>query len=124
MGQILVKPGVEFGDSFAPAGARILEVLKALVQTYLFNVTITSARDGIHSGPADPHYSGEAFDIRTHDLTPAQVQRLLHDLLAALYKEPRRFYAFLEAAGTPNEHIHIQRRNGTVYSALDYLNNL
>lgn len=107
--------------TFAPAGARILEVLKRLVAGYDFDVTITSARDGIHSGPADPHHSGEAFDLRTQDLTPAQKLILLMDLRRELYKTPRRFFAFLEAPDTGNEHIHVQRRAGTTYSATDYL---
>ncbi len=119
-----VKDGVDFGTSLAPGGARILEALKKLASGYNFDITITSARDGVHSGPDDPHHSGEAFDLRAHDLTPPQISRLLGDIRMALYREPRRFYAFLEAPGTPNEHIHVQRRAGTTYSTLDYLQNL
>lgn len=124
MGSLLVKPGVDFGTVLAPAGARILEYLKRQVRTYDFDIVITSARDGVHSGPTDPHYSGEAFDLRTKPLTDEQKRRLLNDLRTELYPEPRRFYAFLEAEGTDNEHIHVQRRNGVVYSARDYLANL
>lgn len=124
VGKILVKAGVDFGSSLAPAGAQILEKIKQLVASYNFNLTITSARDGVHSGPLDPHHSGEAFDLRTHGLSQAQVDLLLNDLKAALYQDPRRFYAFVEAAGTPNEHIHVQRRAGTVYSVYDYLADL
>lgn len=118
MGVLHVKPGVDFGTEFAPAGARILEVLKGLVRSYSFDVTITSARDGRHSGPTDPHHTGEAFDIRTHDLSEPARTLLLADLKAGL---GGRFYAFLEAPGTPNEHIHCQRRQRTVYTVLDYL---
>lgn len=121
MARLLVKPGVDFGTSLAPAGARILEVVKALVAGYDFDITITSARDGVHSGPDDPHHSGEAFDFRTHDLTMPQVQQFLTDLRTALYKPVRSFYAFYEAEGTPNAHIHCQRRNGITYGILDYL---
>jgi hypothetical protein len=122
MAKILIKDGVDFGTSLAPAGARILEELKAIVSNYDFDITITSARDGVHSGPLDPHHSGEAFDLRTHDQTDEQKQRLLNDLQTALYKTPRRFFAFLEAPGTENEHIHVQRRSATAYTVLDYLN--
>jgi LmbE family N-acetylglucosaminyl deacetylase len=121
LGNIFVKSGVDFGTNLAPAGAQILEKLKQLVARYDFNVTITSARDGVHSGPQDPHHSGEAFDLRTYDLQPAQKRRLLDDLLAALYRDSRRFYGFLESPGSPNEHIHVQRRAGTTYSVLDFL---
>ena len=121
MGTIHVKYGVVFTPQLPPAGARILEVLKRLVNSYMFDVTITSASDGEHSGPVDPHHTGEAFDLRVHGLTEAQKSLLLHDLQAGLYKEPRQFYAFLEAPETLNEHIHVQRRNGVTYTMLDYL---
>ena len=121
MGRLLVKPGVSFGEVLAPAGARILEVLKRLVADYSFDVTITSARDGTHSGPDDPHHSGQAFDLRTHGLADDQKALLLVDLRETLYKAPRKFYAFLEAPGTPNEHIHCQKRKGTTYTVSDYL---
>jgi hypothetical protein len=125
MGRLLVKSGVEFGAELAPAGARILEVLKRLVPDYDFDITITSARDGTHSGPGDPHHKGEAFDLRVHNLTPVKFRGVLSDLKAYLYPalagEPRRFYAALEGLGTPNAHIHIQRRKGTTYTVLDYL---
>jgi hypothetical protein len=122
MGKVLVKTGVEF-TRIAPAGARILEVLRALVTELPFNVTITSACDGVHSagdagGRQDPHYTGEAYDLRTRDLTALEKGRLLMELQRRLGD---RFYAFLEAPLTPNEHIHVQRRKGTVYSILDYL---
>lgn len=121
MGRLLVKPGVDFGTSLAPAGARILGVIKDVTAAADFDVTITSARDGVHSGPPDPHHSGEAFDLRTNTLQAAQKRRLLNDLRAGLYRDPRRFYAFLEDEGGPNEHIHVQRRAGTVYDIFDYL---
>ncbi len=124
MGILRVKEGVDFGTNLAPAGSQILDTLKRLVTSYTFDVTITSARDGVHSGPDDPHHSGEAFDLRTHDLTDDQIRLLLNDLQSALYHPPRRFYAFLEAAGTPNAHLHVQRRAGTTYTVLDYLANL
>lgn len=124
MGKLLLKPGVELGTSLAPAGARILEVLKSNVASYAFDVTITSARDGEHSGSGDPHHSGEAFDIRTHDLTDLQKNLVLADLKVGLYKGAMpHFFAFLEAIDTPNEHLHVQRRRGTTYTMLDYLQN-
>lgn len=126
MGRLLVKPGVDFGAVLAPAGARILDVVKRLTRSYVFDVVITSARDGVHSGAADPHHTGEAFDLRTRTLSGVQKKQLLVDLQHELYgpntlDSPRRFYAFLEDSGGPNEHIHVQRRLGTVYTVLDYL---
>lgn len=69
---IVLKPGVDLGTDLAPAGARILDVLKRLASTYDFDITITSGRDGVHSGPLDPHKTGEAFDLRSKGLAPGQ----------------------------------------------------
>ena len=124
---ILIKKGVDFGTNLAPAGARILEALKRIAAEVDFDITITSARDGAHSGPTDPHHSGEAFDLRTKTLAPAQKQLLLTRLRQELYPklpgELRRYYVVLEDAGGSNEHIHGQRRLGTTYSAYDFLSN-
>jgi hypothetical protein len=77
------------------------------------DIIITSACDGAHSGPADPHHSGEAYDLRTHHLDD-DLKKLLLQMLDAYLGG--RFFAFLEAPGTPNEHIHVQRRKGTLYT--------
>ena len=128
---ILIKKDVDFGTSLAPAGARILDALKQVAKIVPFDVMITSARDGVHSGPNDPHKLGEAFDIRTNTLSAPQKAELLKLIQGALYppgtslwSPERRFYAFLESPGQPNEHIHVQRRLGTTYSIYDYLANL
>lgn len=121
MGRLLLKPGVKLGTNFSPALARLLEVLKSLVRSYAFDVTITSVWDGAHK-PGSAHYTGEAFDLRTKDLTTEQKRLLLHDLQNGLYGEPRRFYVVLEDQGGHNEHIHGQRRAGTVYTVETYLN--
>lgn len=121
-GRILVKPGVTF--VYHPAGFRILEAVRKVAGTLGINVTITSGADGAHSGPGDPHHTGEAYDLRTHDLTPGAKLDLLRGIQHELGEDQpgRQFFTFLEAAGTPNEHIHTQRRNSTVYSIYDYLN--
>jgi hypothetical protein len=119
MGRILVKPGVDFGPCLAPAGARILEVLRKFVRGVQFDLTITSARDGLHSGPADPHHTGEAFDVRTHDLTASEKQQVVFYMQGMLGPQ---FYAFVEDPDGANEHIHVQRRKGTTYSVQDLLN--
>lgn len=117
-GVIHVKPGVEFAV-IAPAGFLILEAIKIASQELGFDLTITSGTDGTHSGPGDPHKLGEAYDIRSHDL--ADGHKLA--VVKALYRHlgPRAFFAFLEADGTPNEHIHVQRRKDTTLSVADYL---
>lgn len=111
MGIIRVKPGVQF-TTIAPGGFRILRALDQFAAARTFDLTITSACDGTHSGPFDPHHRGEAYDVRTRDLDQDDKNRLVAELSTHL---GARFYAFLEAPNTPNEHVHIQVRKGTVY---------
>ena len=119
MPKIHIKPGVRF-DLIAPAGARILEILKYVVAHLDHDITITSGTDGKHSGPKDPHKTGEAYDLRTRGLTPLQISRMLKDIKTKLGP---RFFAFHEAVGTSHAHIHVQRKRGTTYSMEDYLGN-
>lgn len=113
---IKIKSGVVF--TYAPAGFRILEALKRVSKTMNTDLTITSGSDGVHSGPTDPHRLGEAYDVRTKDLTPAGRSELLAWLRTDLGSQ---FYVFLESAGTPNEHLHAQRRANTTYTIRTYL---
>ena len=71
MGVLRVKDGVQF-TKIAPGGFRILAGLDNVCRTVPFDLVITSACDGEHSGPADPHHRGEAFDVRSHDLPDKQ----------------------------------------------------
>ncbi len=109
---VTVKPGVLF-TVIAPGGFRILEAINATARGALLDLCITSACDGQHSGPNDPHHRGEAYDVRSHDMTTDQkntvLNRLGNELPAA------NFYFFLESPDTDNEHFHIQVRKGTVY---------
>lgn len=121
---ILCKQGVRF-DLIKPAGFRILGAVERASRALYFDVTITCGSEG--HPPADPHSLGEAYDIRTHGLTLAQKHDLLEWVMRDLagridltptdtgYTTPA-FYGFLEAPETANEHIHIQRRRGTVYA--------
>lgn len=111
---VLIKPGVTF--VYAPSGFRILEALKLVSRNLKVDVTITSGSDGAHSSPADPHYFGGAYDLRTHDLPDKQ--KLLTELLAELGPA---FTGFIENPGLAAEHIHVQRKYGTVYTIQDYL---
>ena len=118
-----IGPGVELATPLSPAGARILEALKKVAAFIDFDITITSANDGKHSGPQDPHHRAAAFDLRTKTLQEPQKALLLRLLREELYGNPRRFYAFLEDTGGPNEHIHVQERLGTTYTIYDLLTN-
>jgi hypothetical protein len=113
-----VKAGVEF-TRVAPAGYRILEALRLASRTMGRDLTITSGTDGAHSGATDPHKTGEAFDVRSHDLLPEDRERVLALLVRELGWD--RFYVSLEGRGTANEHFHLQRKMGTTYTVADYL---
>lgn len=113
---IKVKTGVKW--VYAPAMFRILEALKSISTSLGFDITVTSGSDGAHSGPSDPHHSGNALDIRSNDLSDDNKHSVLEGLKAELGP---KFYAFLESPDTPNEHIHCQRAKGTTYTMGDYL---
>ncbi len=108
---IQCKPGVLF-SVIAPGGFRILGAVERCARAIGHDLMITSACDGEHSGPNDPHHRGEAYDIRTHGLTPVQANAVVAYLAQDLGSG---FYAFVEATGTANEHIHVQVRKGTTY---------
>lgn len=104
------KEGVEF-TVIAPAGFEILAVMRTVAQVIEHDITITSACDGEHSGPEDPHHKGEAYDFRTHDLPDKNV--FFGEVLVRL--DPKIFYAFIEDPGTVNEHLHAQLRHGLTF---------
>lgn len=103
-----VKDGVLF-TVIAPGGFRILAAIDYVASTEE-DLTITSACDGHHSGPDDPHHSGEAYDVRSKDL--ANKQKVVDELESFL---GAYFYVVLEGEGTDNEHIHIQVAKGATF---------
>lgn len=130
MNGILFKAGADT-RVLGKAGVRILARLDELARRYSRDLTITCANDG-HASP-DPHVSGEAFDVRTHGLQADQRSAFLADLVLGLSDDPvtdrpapvaavtlenlatRHFFAQIENPGLENEHLHVQRRNGSSY---------
>jgi hypothetical protein len=110
LGVIRVKPGVEF-TTIAPGGFAILAALETAAFTLEQDLWITSACDGEHSGPDDPHHRGEAYDVRSHDQRDKKETLLC--IMDVLHAKP--FYGFLEDEGTDNEHFHIQVNKGASY---------
>jgi hypothetical protein len=110
MNVLRVKEGVLF-TVIAPGGFVILSALEMLCQEINHDITITSACDGTHSGPEDPHHRGEAYDIRTHDLPDKGFA--LEELKQILNQD--EFFMWIEDADGENEHIHIQVKKGTTY---------
>ncbi len=127
---LLIKPGVTFKPTWACA--RLIDALKATAKQLGLVLTITAGSDS--HPPTDVHTIGEALDVRTHDLAPEQKQNVLYELMRQLQHGPMdapiktssglatsRFFAWIENPGQPDEHLHAQRRHGTVYSVLVYL---
>lgn len=118
MPPIGVKPGVLF-DIIAPAGYIILSTLKTVAAKDVVPIIITSGTDDDHSGPTDPHKLGEAYDVRSQNMSHLQKAEFMDELDFQLGRI--RFYYFLEADGLNYEHFHIQRRKRTVFTAKDLL---
>lgn len=129
---IRFKDGVLPIGTLAPAGVRILAALDTVARRFSHDLVITCA-DKAHA-PSDPHSTGEAFDVRTHDLDAATKAGVFHELMIELAITPigdtprpvpgiglqnlatSHFYAQIEDPGGPNEHCHVQRRQNTVYA--------
>jgi hypothetical protein len=118
MAIVLVKDGVKFEATvgpyigkIAPGGFALLAAIQGAADALGRDVTISSGSDGCHSGVNDPHHRAEAYDIRTHDIPDkgALLQEIQNRLPVG------RFYVFIEALNTENEHIHGQVRKGTTY---------
>lgn len=104
------KEGVQF-TVISPAGMYILAAIVNAAAFISHDLTITSACDGEHSGPEDPHHKGSAYDIRTHDLPDKKLA--LQGIMNRLGE--LKFYGFIEDPDTENEHIHVQLRHGIIY---------
>ncbi len=109
---VRAKEGVVF-KTIAPAGFRILSAISRVSELLGVDLTITSACDGLHSGPDDPHFRGEAFDVRSQDLDEKMKPVVLNAIRAIL--PAANFYCFLESPLTKNEHFHCQIKKGTTY---------
>lgn len=119
MNVLRVKLGVSFEyngkAAIAPGGFVLLAAFLGAAQSIGHDVTLTSACDGAHSGPDDPHHEGKAYDVRTHDVPDKDL--LLSEIGRRL--DPAFFFVFLEDKGTANEHIHGQVRKGITYPPED-----
>ena len=111
MGCVYYKDGVLF-SRIAPGGFRILSAIDQTAASLDLDLIITSACDGAHSGPMDPHHMGAAYDVRSHNLTQDQKDKVLASIMAILGTP---FFGFIEDPGGDNEHLHIQVRKGTSY---------
>lgn len=94
----------------SPAGFHIIWAVRLSAMVLGHDIVITAGSNGKHSGPEDPHYKGNAFDLHTHGLDK---ELMLSTIMANLGKE--KFYGFIEDETESNEHIHVQLRHGIMY---------
>lgn len=125
-GCVRVKASVSF-DTIAPGGFRILGAIEAVARSLAIDIVITSACDGLHSGPNDPHHLGNAYDLRSKTFGQAMKDDILWLLLLDLCEHSETlqpvsigyattlFYAQIENRGEDGEHIHVQVRNAKAY---------
>lgn len=126
---IKIKEGVQF--LYSPGGLAILNAMKTVSRMLQVDLTITSGNDGIHydgssefrssnkPNPDDPHYHGDAYDVRSHNLDEVMKQQFLANLNNLLPRD--KFYYLLESPGTIVEHFHIQVKKGTKFLIQDFL---
>lgn len=126
--------GVRFKDGvlpirmLAPAGVRILAALDVTARRLKRDLIVTCA-DRDHP-PSDPHSTGEAMDVRTHDLDDETKRTILREVMVELQNDATmdapiatdiglatlHFYGQIEKPNQPGEHLHVQRRRFTVYA--------
>ncbi len=117
MPKVLLKPGCRF-DVLAPAGFAILDALRDIAKFFPQHSTITAGTNGQHAENSK-HHTGEAFDIRSHDMDESKQAQFRESVTMALGME--KFTLLLEDQGRPNEHWHLQKRKGQTYTVKDLL---
>lgn len=125
MNVVRVKPGCQFAV-LAPAGIRILGAADVVARRVGVDLEVSCGSEG--HAPDDPHTLGEAFDFSVHGFGVDQVLRVRADLMdnlgsafTVLYECPSTpadlrlaTIAYINAGATA-PHLHVQRRNRTVY---------
>ena len=114
---LTINEGVKI-TKFTFAGLQILFALEKMG-----DFVITSAEDGTHTGPDDPHHLANAFDVRSRDILNKEA--VLLDIMNALDDGlptessggyvTKHFFGWIEVPGEPNEHYHFQLRKGMTY---------
>ena len=110
--------------TIAPAGFRILAAASELAKDWPEDIFITSGTDGIHSGPTDPHLRGSGYDFQTNKWPIETQQAFVRAIVERAEGNGEsavsvgggwgttHFWGFVEAFGTPNNHGHVQLRQG------------
>lgn len=87
---------------------RLLTIADQVFAAHHIECIVTSGTDA--HGTGDPHFNGFAADFRTHHIALDDIKHAIVSEMQAVLGDD--YYIFLEAASTPNEHIHGQTRKG------------
>ena len=77
-----LKPGVRI-RGIRPETVLAIVIVQETFAMYDISPVITSIADGVHSKNS-LHYQGAAFDIRSRDIPPAALTRIVDDLKSCL----------------------------------------
>ncbi len=100
---IIIKPGTSI-LGLKPEALLGLTIAASVFDKHNVDTILTSGGEGKHSR-GSLHFSGLAFDLRSHHLLNPTKQVILKDLRRGLGKS---FDVVLEAQGGVNEHFHIE----------------
>lgn len=123
------KDGVQL-EPMTPTLVRLLGAVDMTARMMGHDLTVTCGREDHPVG--DPHTEGRALDVRTSDLTPELILRIvpyaktiLRDEFTVLYEVPTRPTVGALAnicTINPNAtapHFHLQSKKGTIYPPQD-----
>lgn len=104
---VSTKPGVLL--QFSPAVMHMLTNLIIWSNNNKQDLVITAGFDGKHS-VGSRHYTHEALDVRSKNFPSMEEKfRFVREFSSVLGP---KFFVFLEAPNTPNEHFHMQVKRG------------
>ena len=101
---LVIKPGVRIHGMCPEIWAGIWIVERVVDKLFGRAIRLTAGIDGKHSN-ASLHNIGHAADIGAKEFKPEEKQEILNQSLLALGMD---FDFILEAAGTDNEHFHLE----------------
>jgi hypothetical protein len=106
---VKVKDGVNLSGMTAPAlfGLTVSEVIFG---RHGAEMVVTSGTDGVHSA-GSRHYSGNAFDLRTRNLTGETLTAILDSLKSALSK-----FGFDVVRESDHIHVEYDPKGGRAWS--------
>lgn len=107
---ISLKPGAVV--TLSPAIIHMLDKMFEWSKANNQPLVITAGTNGKHSANSK-HYIKEALDIRSHNFPDlSKKNQFVRDMTELLGS---KFFIFLEAPDTANEHFHLQVRKGGSY---------